>query len=360
MKKLLLILTSGLFFVLTACSSPEPAKGTKASENGAQMEEVSRPNNAEGGLVMRIAHCSAVSSARDQGAQKMKEVIEKLTDGRIEVQVYPASQLGGANELIQGVQMGTVECTIQPSSMLGGFQPLTTLMDIPYLLPSDYEKLVQIETGPAGQALMATTESAQIKTLDIWFTGYKQFTCSKPLENVSDFSGLKFRSMPSQVLMAQYTTLKATPVSMDFSETYNALQTGAIDGQENPLDTITDMNFHEVQKYVTISNHGVLDQFIMVGKDWFEGLEPDLQEAIIEGAKAGRDTCVKATLDVQSASMDKIKAQGCVVIELDDAQIAQWRDALSPVRQVYLDNYGSQGGEELLELFEQEIAKLGE
>ncbi len=366
MKKRMTMLLAAMFlFSMTACNSGNQGKTTDAENPGTAPSSQAEEKTGQQGstrsgdaVVMRIAHCSAMGSARDQGAMKMKEVIEEKSGGRIEVQVYPASQLGGANELIQGIQMGTVECTIQPSSMLGGFQPLTTLMDIPYLLPSDYEDLVQIETGPAGQALMATTEEAQIKTLDIWFTGYKQFTCSNPLEKPADFAGLKFRSMTSQVLMAQYNTVNATPVSMDFSETYNALQTHAIDGQENPLDTITDMNFHEVQKYVTISNHGVLDQFIMVGKDWYDSLDPQLQDAIVEGVKAGRETCVQATLDAQSASLEKIKAQGCVIIELDESQIKEWKEAFSSVRQVYLDNYGSQGGEELLTLFDQEIAKL--
>ena len=312
---------------------------------------------AKAEVVMRVGHGAAPGSARDLGCREMERVIEEASNGRIDVQIYPASQLGSGTELIQGLQIGGMaECTLQPSSFLGGFQPLVTLMDIPYLMPNDYENLIAIEKGPAGQALMATMEKVGVKTLGIWHTGYKLFTANKPLNTIADFAGLKFRAMPSQILMAQYRTVGATPVNVDFSETYNALQTGAIDGQENPFDTTTDMNFHEVQRYATVSNHGVLDQFVMVGKAWFDKLPPELQEAVMKGVEAGAAVTVQKTHEAESVSRKKMMDAGVTIKELNEAEMKEWRAAFAPVRQVYIDNYGDEA-KALLELFEAEIAK---
>lgn len=345
--------------VLTACNSAGTAASSSTAASGsASSAPASAPAASGEKIVMKIAHAAKSGSARDLGAQKIKEIVEAETGGRVEVQLYPNSQLGGGPDLIQGMQSNTIEMVILPSSFMGSFQPLTTIMDIPYLFPDDYEKLIAIESGPAGQALMATTEEIGVKTLGIWHTGYKTFTANSPLDTPAQFAGLKFRVMPSQIQIAQYETLKATPVNMDFSECYNALQTGAIDGQENPLDTTTDMNFQEVQKYCTVSRHGVLDQFIMVSKTWYDGLEPDIQQAILKGVEEGRKVALDKTHEAEAKAMDKMAAANVTVKELSEAEIAAWREALAPVKEIYVNKYGDKA-KELLALFESELTKLG-
>lgn len=308
-------------------------------------------------IVMKIAHAAKPGSARDLGAAKVKEVVEKETNGRVEVQIYPASQLGGGGDLIEGMQMSTIEMVILPSSFLGGFEPLTTIMDLPFFFPEDYKKMMELEAGPAGQKLKATTEDIGIKILDIWHTGYKGFSAQTPLRKPEDFKGLKFRVMPSPIQIAQYEAVGATPINMEFSECYNALQTGAIDGQENPVDTTYDMKFQEVQKTFTLSRHGVLDQFIMVSKDWFEKQPEDIQAAILKGVEEGRQVAIEKTHEVEEAGLAAFKEKGLEIIELTPEERAAFIEATKGIKDLYVSKYGADAAD-LLKAFEEEIAKL--
>jgi C4-dicarboxylate-binding protein DctP len=216
---------------------------------------------------------------------------------------------------------------------------------------------MEVEAGPSGQKLKDSTESVGIKTLDIWHTGYKTFTANRPLDKPADFKGLKFRVMPSQIQIAQYTLLGAAAVNMDFSETYNALQTGAIDGQENPLDTTYDMKVHEVQKYVTISRHGILDQFIMASKAWFDKLDQPVKDAVMHGVAAGRQVALENTLKAEEKAMAVFKEAGVTIKTLNPQEREEWIKAFAPVREIYITSYG-EPAKEMLDLFESEIAKI--
>jgi C4-dicarboxylate-binding protein DctP len=229
-------------------------------------------------------------------------------------------------------------------------------MDIPFLFPDDYQKLMRVEAGPAGATLKASTEKVGVKTLDIWHTGYKTFTANKPLDTPADFKGLKFRVMPSQIQAAQYEIQGAAAVNMDFSETYNALQNGALDGQENPLDTTYDMKFHEVQKYVTISRHGVLDQFIMASKRWFDGLDEPSRQALMKGVAEGREVALENTHKAEKIALDAFRKAGVTIKELAPEEHAAWAKAFAPVKEVYIKRYGKDA-QDMLALFEREIAK---
>lgn len=333
-------------FAGCANNAPQPGDtGTKEPADSGQK------------IVMKIAHAAKPGSARDQGAVRIKEVVEKETNGKVEVQLYPASQLGGGKDLIEGMQMSTIEMVILPSSFLGGFAPLTTIMDLPFFFPEDYKKMMELEAGPAGQKLRATTEEIGVKTLDIWHTGYKGFSAQTTLRKPADFKGLKFRVMPSPIQIAQYEAMSATPINMEFSECYNALQSGAIDGQENPIDTTYDMKFHEVQKTFTLSRHGVLDQFIMVSKDWFEKLPADIQAAVLKGVEEGRQVAIEKTHETEEIGLAAFKEKGLEIVELTADERAAFMEATKGVKDTYVSKYGEKAAE-LLKVFEEEIAKL--
>ncbi len=305
-------------------------------------------------IIMKIAHAGPPNSERDVGAQKIQEIVERKTDGQVEVQIYPASQIGGDADLIQGMQMNTVEMVILPSSFLGGFEPLTTIMDLPFFLPDDYKKLIEIEQGEAGETLRATTDHIGVKTLDIWHAGYKIFTSNKPLNKPEYFKGLKFRTMPSPIQIAMYETFGATPINMDFSECYNALQTEAINGQDNPISVTFDMKFHEVQEVATLTRHSDIAFFIMVSKEWFENLPQVAQDAIVEGVKEGRLVSLDRTLEVDKAALAAFKAKGMEVIELTPEEREGFVDVSKGLQQLYVDKYGKDA-EDLLKLFRESI-----
>lgn len=346
-----LVVTLALTASLTACGTTSPSSTTPGG-NGtptAGTDEI---------IIMRIGHGSAAGSARDLACEKMAEVIERESNGRIDCQVYPASSLGSVMELIQGVQTNTIECTVQPISQTSGFQPLCTIVDIPYCLPTNYEDLTAILDGPVGEALDSALAEVGISNLSYWFSGFKDFTANSPLDTPDSFNGLKFRSMSSTILMAQYKAVNATPVYIDFSETYNALSTGAVDGQDNPPDTITDMNFQEVQKYAVLSNHGNLQLGCMVSKAWFDNLSEDLQSAVLKGAEEGRKVCYEETCAKIDAGLQKMKDADMVIKELSAEELGEWVAAFAPVKDVYLESTGD-AGQKLMALVDEEIAKLG-
>ncbi len=344
-KSLTILVVSLLILSLVGCGNQE-----SNVDNGSQSQDPS----SSGKIVMKIAHAAKPGSARDLGAQKIKEVVEAETNGNVEVQIYPASQLGGGRDLIEGMQLDTIEMVILPSSFLGGFQPLTTIMDLPFFLPEDVDALLKVEQSEAAQKLLDSTDEIGVKTLMIWHTGYKQFTANKPLVAPEDFKGLKFRTMPSPIQMEQYNVLGATPINMEFSETYNALQTGAIDGQENPIDTTYDMKFHEVQKAITLTNHGVLDQFIMVSKNWYESLPTEIQDSIVKGVEEGRKVALEMTHEIEKEALQEFKDKGLEIVEITPEQRQVLIDATKGLRGLYVSKYGDKAAE-LLEDFDKVI-----
>lgn len=313
---------------------------------------------APGKIVMKISHVSAPGSARDIGCNTVKQVVEKMTNGLVTAQVYPSSQLGGQRDQVEGVQFGTIEMVVVPTSYMGGIQPLITLLDTPFLLPENPQTLYKLYQSDAIKQLLDTTKEKGIITLAIWQTGYKQYTANKPLYNPSDMKGLKVRVMNSPILFEQAKVLGATPITMDFGETYGALQNKAIDGQENPIDTIYDMKFHEVQTDITLTNHSTLDQLVMVNKKWFEGLDKNVQNAIVEGVRQAGIACLDATNALIKKDTDIILATGKTKIHtLTTAQRDAWKKALEPVQKFARTSQGDRGAK-LFDAIVAEAAKL--
>jgi C4-dicarboxylate-binding protein DctP len=349
MRKLMILVLTFILLLAVGCGSQGASNtGSGNTDNGGSGGEKSTGSAEEKKMVLRIGHSSAPGSARDLGTQKFKEVVEAETGGKVEVQIFPAGQLGGPREQIESVQLGNQEMVIQPTSWLGGFQPLITLLDIPFILPPDKDALLKVHHSEGMNKLLETTQEVGIQTLAIWHTGYKQFTGPVALNTPEAFKGVKFRAMPSPVIIEQFKALGAIPADIPWPETYNALQTGAIDAQENPIDTIYDMKFHEVQKVMTMSDHGVLDQLIMANKAWFDGLPDDVKKAVIKGVEEGEKVTVSKTYELIEKDLGEIKASGVKVVEVS----AQERQALieqtKVVKQFYIDKFGDKG-KDLLE-----------
>ncbi|MGM0437933.1 MAG: TRAP transporter substrate-binding protein [Bacillota bacterium] len=304
---------------------------------------------------MKIAHAAMPDSARHKGAEEIKRVVEELTGGKVAVQIYPASQFGSGREQIESLQVGALEMSILPSAFLGGFQPLVTILDLPFFYPADKEELLALERSEAMAKVLETTEEKGVLSLGLWHTGYKQFTSDgKPLNQVANFKGMKVRSMPSPVQVEMYEVYGAKPITMPFSETYSALQTGAIDGQDNPITTNYDMKFYEVQDYLTLSKHGLLDQVIMVSQDWFEGLPADIQKVIEQAVRDGRDVCEEQIMENEEKYLEEMRDSGIEVIELTEEQRDEFIEKSEAVKEFYIEKYGEEA-EELVNALEAEM-----
>ncbi len=237
---------------------------------------------------MRKASRSSSNSAtwsrrkrrKARAPKKFKELAEKYTDGKVKVEVYPNSQLYKDKEEVEALQLGAVQM-LAPS--LAKFGPLGAkefeVFDL--ALPvREQGRAGKVTEGPVGKELFKKLESKGILGLAYWDNGFKIMSANKPLKDPDDFLGLKMRVQSSKVLEAQMKALGALPQVMAFSEVYQALQTGVVDGTENPPSNMYTQKMHEVQKHATLSNHGYLGYAVIVNKKFWDGLPADTRAQV--------------------------------------------------------------------------------
>jgi C4-dicarboxylate-binding protein DctP len=287
-----------------------------------------------GPIVIKFSHVVAMDTPKGQAAERFKATAEKLTKGRVKVEVYPNSQLYKDKEEMEALQLGAVQM-LAPS--LAKFGPLGVkefeAFDLPYIFPSK-QALYNVTEGPIGKSLLAKLEPKGIIGLAYWDNGFKVMSANKPLHVPADFKGQKMRIQSSKVLDAQMRALGANPQVLAFSEVYQALQTGVVDGTENPPSNMYTQKMHEVQKHVTISNHGYLGYAVIVNKKFWEGLPADIRGQL-EAAMKDATLYEKAIAQVDNdRSLDAIKKAGKTTIYTPTAaEQAEFRKVLGPVQQ---------------------------
>ncbi|HEX8962012.1 MAG TPA: TRAP transporter substrate-binding protein [Rhodocyclaceae bacterium] len=292
-------------------------------------------------IVIKFSHVVAVDTPKGHAAEYFKKLAEERTKGRVKVEVYPNSQLYKDKEEMEALQLGAVQM-LAPS--LAKFAPLGVkefeAFDLPYIF-DDYTELHKITQGPIGASLLKKLEPKGIIGLAYWDNGFKVMSANKPLRIPQDFRGLKMRIQSSKVLDSQMRALGAIPQVMAFSEVYQALQTGVVDGTENPPSNLYTQKMHEVQKYVTVSNHGYLGYAVIVNKKFWEGLPADIR-TILEGCmkdatKVANDEAKKDNENALEAVRKSGKSQ---IITLTDDEKKAWKKALVKVHQEQGDRIG--------------------
>lgn len=305
---------------------------------------------------LKIAHVVPQGDPRDTAARHVAELMNASATCSVEAEVFPAAQLGATTDLIEGMQIGSIEAVVLPASFLVGFQPMMGLFDFPFLWPADVDELLELHNGEAVRALLDTTNEQGVYSMAVWHTGYLQWTANAALDRPEAFAGLRARVMPSAVRVEQQRALGLTPVDMPFPETYSALQSGAIDAQENPVPTSYFMRFHEVQSHLIMTNHGNLDQIFMVSQAWWDTLTPECQSELTAAVASGQEVVVAETRRIEELAMAAFAERGMQVITPTDEQIAALRDlALPAARAVFLERTGARG-QEILERIEAAIA----
>src|SRR5574343_360369 len=236
-------------------------------------------------FVIKFSHVVAQDTPKGKAAEYFKKLAEERTKGRVQIEVYPNSQLYKDKEELEALQLGAVQM-LAPS--LAKFGPLGVkefeAFDLPYIFPSK-TALYNVTEGEIGKSLMKKLESKGITGLAFWDNGFKVMSANKPLHVPADFKGQKMRIQSSKVLDAQMRALGANPQVLAFSEVYQALQTGVVDGTENPPSNMYTQKMHEVQKHVTVSNHGYLGYAVIVNKKFWDGLPADIRAALDKAMK---------------------------------------------------------------------------
>jgi len=282
-------------------------------------------------MVLKFSHVVAEKTPKGQAALKFKEAAERLLPGKVKVEVYPNSQLFGDAKEMEALALGDVQFIATSLSKFDKFTKKIQVFDLPFLF-DDMAAVDRFQESKPGQALLHSMESKNFLGLAYWHNGIKQLSANKPLLVPADAKGLKFRIQQSDILAAQFQAVGATPQKLAFSEVYQALQVGTVDGQENTWSNIFSQKFYEVQKDITESNHGVIDYMVLVNAKWWNGLPKDIQaglkKAMDEATKTNNDTADQLNEDAKK----KIIASGnSKIIQLTADQRRQWVNAMKPV-----------------------------
>ncbi|MBG0777144.1 MAG: TRAP transporter substrate-binding protein [Desulfovibrionaceae bacterium] len=316
------------------------------------------PAQAQAKYTARIGHLESPLQPRHQGLLKVAELVKERTNGEVEFQIFPSSQLGNQRQMNEGVQFGTIEGTVSPAAFLGGFDPAVSIMDIPYALPDDRAKAQELRQGAFGEALRATFDSRGLTAVALWPNGRKNFTSNKPLNGVADFKGQRFRVMDSKILIEQFAALGASAVALPFGELYTALQNGVVEGEENPLDTIQRMKFYEVQKYLVLSEHGAMEDVVLFNPGWWSGLPQQYRDVIVKTLLEVMPEVEANKEAAQQAALKDIEAHGVQVRTAGPAERAEYRKLMYPLcRAAYLERAGEEG-QKLIDLYEKEYARI--
>jgi C4-dicarboxylate-binding protein DctP len=288
--------------------------------------------NAQAPIIIKFSHVVAPDTPKGKGAQKFKELAEERTKGKVKVEVYPNSQLYKDKEELEALQLGSVQM-LAPS--LAKFGPLGVkeyeVFDLPFIF-KDQAAFRAITDGSVGADLFKKLEPKGITGLAYWDNGFHIMSANKPLHKVADFKGLKMRIQSSKVLDAQMRALGAIPQVMAFSELYSALQSGVVDGTEGVPSNFYTQKIYEVQKDITISNHGHLAYAVIVNKKFWDGLPADIRTALTGAMKDATTYANAIAATENSTSLDKIKASGkSTIYTLTADETNEWKKALMPV-----------------------------
>ena len=261
-------------------------------------------------IVIKFSHVVAVDTPKGKAADFFKKRADELTAGKVKVEVYPNSQLYKDKEEMEALQLGAVQM-LAPS--LAKFGPLGVkefeVFDLPYIFDG-YDDLHKVTNGPVGKKLLGKLEPKGILGLAFWDNGFKVFSSNKPIKTPEDFKGQKMRIQSSKVLDAQMRALGVLPQVMAFSEVYQALQTGVVDGTENPPSNLYTQKMHEVQKYVRVSNHGYLGYAVIVNKKFWEGLPADVRGQLDKAMAESTDYANKIAKEENDLSLDEVRKSG--------------------------------------------------
>lgn len=291
--------------------------------------------------MIKFSHVVATDTPKGKGADYFKKLAEERTKGRVKVEVYPNSTLYKDREEVEALQLGSVQL-LAPS--LAKFGPLGVrefeLFDVPYIFDS-YADLHKVTGGPVGQGLLRKLESKGITGLAYWDNGFKVMSANKPLRKPEDFKGVKMRIQSSKVLEAQMRALGAIPQVMAFSEVYQALQTGVVDGTENPPSNLYRQKMHEVQKYVTLSDHGYLGYAVIANKKFWDGLPADVRTALDGAMKDATKYANEIAKKENDDALEAVRKSGkSEIITLTADEKKAWKKALVKVHRENEDRIG--------------------
>ncbi len=292
-------------------------------------------------VVIKFSHVVAHDTPKGKASEFFAKKAEELTKGKVKVEVYANSALYKDKEEMEALQLGSVQM-LAPS--LAKFGPLGAkefeVFDLPYIF-DNRDELHKITTGPVGAKLFTKLEPRGIKGLAYWDNGFKVFSANKPLHAVADYKGLKYRIQSSKVIEEQIRALGGIPQVISFGETYQALQTGVVDGTENPPSNFYTQKMHEVQKHLSLTNHGYLGYAVIVNKKFWDGLPADVRGQLEDAMRQATVYANQIAQDENDKALEAVKQSGKTTIYTPTAEErAALKKALLPVHEKMASRIG--------------------
>jgi TRAP-type transport system periplasmic protein len=303
---------------------------------------------------IKFGHLNNTDHPTSMGVRKFAEIVAAKSGGKIKVQEFAASQLG--NELQQQSAMvgGVQEMLVASTTSLAGIVREFGLLDFPFLFSNPRQADAMVD-GPLGKALSAKLADKGIIVLGFFDLGFRNVTNSKrPIAKGEDLDGLKLRVIPNPVFIETFKTFKANPVPMPFAELYGALESKAVDGQENPYAVILSSKLYEVQKYVSETNHVYATNPVQISKRFWDKLSPAEQKLLQDAAVEAQNYQRVASREVSAKAVAELKAKGMVHNEIAPAEMARMRAAVKPVH----DKFAAAYDPAVVTLFNSELERV--
>ncbi|MBG0847302.1 TRAP transporter substrate-binding protein [Pseudomonas chengduensis] len=292
--------------------------------------------------MIRFGYGLNENSNQGRAAKLFAEEVAKASDGKLKVRTFGAASLGSDDQMQSALIGGAQEMMVGSTATLVGITKEMAVWDTPFLF-SSAEQADAVLDGPVGRQVMDKLEEKGLVGLVYWENGFRNLTNNtRPISKLEDFSGVKLRVMPNPVFLETFKLMGANAVPLPFSELFTALETKAVDGQENPFNTILSSKFYEVQKYLTVTNHVYSPWIVTVSKRWWDGLSQTEQNILLEAAKKARDFERKDTREEAARALAELKDKGMQINEVEAAEVQRMREQAAPAIQKVVDTVGQQ------------------
>jgi C4-dicarboxylate-binding protein DctP len=294
-------------------------------------------------IIIKFSHVVAKDTPKGKAAEKFKELAEAATKGKVKIEIYPNSTLYKDKEELEALQLGAVQM-LAPS--LAKFGPLGIkefeLFDLPFIF-ADKKALAKITEGSIGRELLNKLDAKGILGLAYWDNGFKMMSSNRPIHVPADMKGLKMRIQASKVLDEQMRVLGANPQVMAFSEVYQALQTGVVDGAENPPSNLYTQKMHEVQKHLTVTNHGYIGYAVIVNKKFWYKLPADVRTQLDSAMREASKYANTIAQQENDRALEAVKKAGTTTVYVpNEKEKAAWQAVLLPVQKTMEDRIGKE------------------
>ena len=288
------------------------------------------------------------------GMEKFADIVKAKTGGKIKVNLFPGGVLGGDQANVSALQGGTLEMVVMNSGILASQVKEFAIYDFPFQFASAKEADFVVD-GPFGKMMHDKLQDKAMVGLAYWELGFRNLTNSKrPINKIEDLAGLKIRVIPNPINLDWVKAIDANPTPMAFPEVYGALESKALDGQENPLNVILANKFAEVQKYLTLTNHQYNPQSLLISKKFWDTLSPAEKKIIGDAAQEAAKYQRQVSREAAGGTLDQLKKAGMQVTELPAAELDKLRDKMRPV----IAKYAVTVGQDNVKAMQAELAKV--